>query len=283
MNEIILNRLKNYKIGNIDDQKLALREIIQEITLAGLWRSKFFEKAAFYGGTALRILYGLDRFSEDLDFTLLEPQSNFSLNHYNSAILNELSAYDFEVSIENYPKRSAIESAFVKANTQLHLIKIYSAFKVAKKELLQIKYEIDTEPALNFETETKQHFWPFQFSVRTCNLSSLFAGKIHAILCRKRLHNIKGRDWYDFLWYTGRGSKVNLYYLDKKLRQSGEWKRKEILDLSSLKEMLISQINNLDIKAAKNDIYRFIRDKERLEAWSREAFQEAVKRISSSR
>lgn len=278
MNDVILDRLKNYKIKNINDQREALREIIQEIALLGLWRSKFFEKAAFYGGSALRILYGLDRFSEDLDFTLLGTRNDFSLSHYNKAIINELSAYGFEVSIENCSKtkNSSIESAFIKANTQLHLIKIYSNFKVAKNELLQIKFEVDTEPALDFETETKQFLWPILFSIKSCNLPSLFAGKIHALLCRKRVTNIKGRDWYDFLWYIGRGIKIHTPYLESKLRQSGVWIGSKKLDLTSIREMLGKQIESLDIEAAKKDISRFVKDTRRLDAWTKEAFIRAV-------
>ncbi len=74
--------LKTYDINNIYDRKNAMKEIMQEIVLCGLSRAGFFKKAAFYGGTALRIFYGLDRFSEDLDFSLETADPAFDLSAY---------------------------------------------------------------------------------------------------------------------------------------------------------------------------------------------------------
>src|SRR5690606_2410236 len=197
---------RQYNAKTPEQEKDALREIIQEIALLGLWRGKFFESAAFYGGTSLRILYGLDRFSEDLDFTLLAPQGNFNLSSYLGSVRTELTAFGFDVTVESKEKKTLtpIDSAFIKAGTATHLLKVGSSFKATKSELLKVKLEVDLNPAAGFGTEAKQFFWPQAFSVTTCDLPSLCAGKLHATFCRERIRNVKGRDFYDFLWYVGR-------------------------------------------------------------------------------
>jgi predicted nucleotidyltransferase component of viral defense system len=119
MNEIIQGMLKKYAPRSPMEHERALCEILQEIALVGLWRGKFFEQAAFYGGTALRILYGLDRFSEDLDFTLLHPNAHFTWSHYAKSLVEELQAYGFNVELIEKKKsiESAIKSAFLKTKT----------------------------------------------------------------------------------------------------------------------------------------------------------------------
>src|SRR5438309_3791037 len=123
MNPAILSMLDRYKCVTAQDYENALKEIIQEIALLGLWRAKFYEHAAFYGGSALRILYGLDRFSEDLDFTLLRPDKTFSLASYNQAIMDELRSFGFKVEVVTKTKKivSNIESAFIKADSKQQL------------------------------------------------------------------------------------------------------------------------------------------------------------------
>jgi len=139
-------------------RRQALGEIIQEIELLGLWRAKFFEHAAFYGGTALRILYGLDRFSEDLDFTLLAPAANFKLLTYCNSVREELAAYGFACEVEPKAKgtQTATESAFIKAETVVHQIKVGANIRGIKGELLKVKFEVDTSPAMGFNTQVKQ-------------------------------------------------------------------------------------------------------------------------------
>jgi predicted nucleotidyltransferase component of viral defense system len=184
--EVVLERIRSYKARSLDAHRQALREIVQEIALLGLWRAKFFEHAAFYGGTALRILYGLDRFSEDLEFTLVRSDPRFSLGAYGRAVKGELTACGFDVTLQVKERTSAIESAFVKTNTLHHLIRIASALKTHRGEVLSVRLEVDTDPALGFTTEAKQFFWPILFSVTSCDLPSLFAGKLHATGHRRR-------------------------------------------------------------------------------------------------
>lgn len=282
MNEIIKQRFRMYPIKTAEHEKDALREIIQEIALLGLWRAKFFEHAAFYGGTALRILYGLDRFSEDLDFTLLVPNSDFKLQPYCNGVREELVAYGFTAEVETKDKKTqtTTDSAFIKADTAIHLIKVGAKFKATKGELLKVKFEVDTFPALGYQTEAKQFFWPQAFSVNTCNLPSLFAGKLHATFCRDRIANVKGRDFYDLIWYVGRGVKPNFTYLEAKLRQSENWPKDQPFNAATFRKWAIAKIENLDIAAAKRDVERFIPDRAILDGWSRELFIAAIERIS---
>ena len=281
MNDVVRERLKSYKSKTAQQEKDALREIIQEITLLGLWRGKFFEHAAFYGGTALRILYQLDQFSEDLDFTALSKTDGNVLSGYIHAVKSELQAYGFEVKVERKLKSDdrATDSAFVKADTELHLLAVGSMFHGQKGETLKVKFEIDTDPAEGFTTEAKPFFWPQVFSVLTCDLPSLFAGKLHATFCRKRVNNIKGRDWYDFLWYVGRGIKPNYTYLESKMRQSGNWSVTSEFTPITFKAWAKDQLTNFDIEAAKQDIRRFINDPRSLDGWSKDAFYAAIDRL----
>ena len=198
--------LDTYKPANKEEALQALREIMQEIALAGLQRSGFFEKAAFYGGTALRIFYGLDRYSEDLDFSLLETGSGFLLDKYLDAILAEFNALGMQVSVREKQKtiQNNIESAFLKSETiwkELVLEGVVPQNGLEQKANIRIKLEVDTEPPLGFETEEKLLLRPFSFYVKCFTISNLFAGKMHALLFRKWKNNVKWRDWYDMEWY----------------------------------------------------------------------------------
>lgn len=196
--------LKKYHCLTETDYINALKEIFQEIALLGLWRSKFFEYAAFYGGTSLRILFGLDRFSEDIDFTLLHKNKNFDLEKYNQAIKTEINSFGFEVEVSKKikTKQSNIQSAFIKANMIRQLLEIEISPEISKyihaRNSMIIKMEVDTDPPGFFSTESKKLLLPIPFSVLTLKREDLFAGKIHALLCRQWQIRIKGRDWYDF-------------------------------------------------------------------------------------
>ncbi|MCX6125661.1 MAG: nucleotidyl transferase AbiEii/AbiGii toxin family protein [Proteobacteria bacterium] len=276
MSDLILMRMRTFKSKNIDEERQALREVIQEAALAGLWRSKFFEHAAFYGGTALRIFHGLDRFSEDLDFTLLHRASGFRLKNHLKAVEQELSAIGFSSSVVSKNDGDVIESAFVKAGTLQHLILIKSPFKAHRDELLQVKIEIDTDPALGFTTEARTCTWPYLYTVKTCDIPSLFSEKLHALLCRKVVRNVKGRDWYDFLWYLAQKTPFNRSYLEAKLIQSDVKISGSDLELKQVVELVHDKIDHLDIKAAKADIERFIRNPRQLDGWSPESLKSAA-------
>jgi predicted nucleotidyltransferase component of viral defense system len=271
--EKIEQMLKRYELNTIHDHENALKEIIQEIVLLGLWRSKFYEKAVFYGGSALRILYKLDRFSEDLDFSLIAPKKDFNMKKYLGAIKSELELWDFEVFTEEKNKKngSTINSAFIKANTLIHLLKIDVNLKTHKNAVMKIKLEVDQDPAIGFTSELKYHLHPIPFTIKTMALPGLFAGKMHALLCRTRRTNIKGRDWYDLIWFVKNNIPCDLYYLKNKMAQTGHIDVSEALTKEKLIEFLSGKIKEIDFDLAKSDVEPFLKNlgqREELSLWS---------------
>jgi predicted nucleotidyltransferase component of viral defense system len=285
MNEAVARMLERYDNHSLEDHLQALREILQEIALLGLWRSKFFDKAAFYGGTALRILYGLDRFSEDMDFSLLSPMDDFGLSAYTNALQKELAAFGFDVRIDQRPKsaESAVQSAFLKANTLNQLLVIETSEELLKMvhrgQVLKIKLEIDTDPPPEFDTHTRYLLQPIPFAVRTYTLPDLFAGKMHAILCRRWKKRVKGRDWYDLVWYAANHPELHLAHLEQRMRQSGHWKDRQQLTPERFKQLLSQAIDKLIIDQARKEVEAFVRDPKSLAIWSQEFFQDIADRI----
>lgn len=285
MNDAVRQMLLKYELTAQDDYIRALREILQEIALLGLWRSKFFEQAAFYGDTALRILYGMDRYSEDLDFSLLNPDKSFDLNIYSRALRKELLAYGFEVQVEPIRKSadSAVQSAFLKANTRNQLLKIKIsediALRIPKGQLLKIKLEVDTDPPPGFSTESRYLLLPIPFFVRAYALPDLFAGKVHALLFRQWKLRIKGRDWYDFVWFAANHPQLHLAHLEERMRQMGHWTQARALTSKALHTMLTEKINSLDINKAQREVELYVKNRESLSVWSREFFHSVAARI----
>lgn len=282
MNEAVKSMLGRYELRQATDYENALKEIIQEIALLGLWRAKFFERAAFYGGSALRILHGLDRFSEDLDFSLLAPDARFPLERYLKAVESELTAFGFSVTVEKKTKsaKSAIESAFIKGNTAHNLLVVEAAPAVVGTphpgKQLKIKVEVDTDPPGAFTTEAKYLFTPIPFSVVVYAPPSLFAGKMHAILCRNWGTRVKGRDWYDLLWYVGRKTPLDLAHLEARMRQTGHYDGKGALTEKRFRALLAERIAALDIGQARRDVMPLLRDARSADAWSKELFTAAA-------
>lgn len=285
MNQAVVEMLTKYRIKTPTDAENALKEIIQEIALLGLHRANFFEKAAFYGGTALRILYDLPRYSEDLDFTLLKKDKKFSLQPYFSAVEKELDAYGFTVDVMSVDKKNKneIESAFIKANTKTHLLKIESLKSFGPiaqtNSRLQIKFEVDTEPVTHFEFEPRYLLTPTSFPVISLKKPDLFAGKLHALLFRKWKTRVKGRDFYDFVWYLKNQVPVKLSYLREKSVQSGHIKPSDLKTESDLKYMLYKRFKSIDFEDAKKDIRPFIKDSKELDVWSKDFFEQIAEKI----
>ena len=279
--------LKRYSINTAEDYYQALREIMQEIALAGLYRGGFFEKAAFYGGTALRIFYQLDRFSEDLDFSLLKKDKDFSLDPYFSAIEKEFHALGIEVEIKTKQKqiKTAVESAFLKSDTSIHILQLQStnnqAWAEKTKRPIKIKFEVDTQPPLGFATEEKLLLQPFSFYVKCYQISDLFAGKLHALLYRSWKNRIKGRDWYDFEWYIRQGSPVHLEHFLQRAHQSGDLTDQNSISLQDIQVLLQHRIQEIDFEQAKQDVFPFIRKSSVLDIWSKKYFSELALQLTS--
>ena len=285
MHDAVRGMLNRYTCQTRDDYVNALREILQEIALLGLWRSKFFEHAAFYGGTALRVLHGLDRYSEDLDFSLLEPDESFSLGAYGEALKREIASFGFSVDCEHRKKCAStpIDSAFLKTRTYKQLIVVEAAGSLLRDlspaKRLKIKLEIDTDPPAGFQTEAQFVLQPIPFSVRVYSLPDLLAGKLHAILCRKWKRRVKGRDWYDLVWYAGRHPEVRISHLESRMRQSGDYTEDGELTSEKLHELLARAVEGLDVEQVRREVAPFVRDQRAVDVWSRTFFGTIAERI----
>lgn len=287
MQQVLSQMLSKYQINNIEDKKNAIKEIVQEVVLCGLSRGGFFKEAAFYGGTALRIFYGLDRFSEDLDFSLTTQNPNFDLTKYFPFIENETKSLGLDFSVTEKTKSfdSNIKSAFLKGNTKEHIMTFYEnsedAKFINKDEAIRIKFEVDVNPPVGATYETKFGLLPSPYQVRLYDLPSLFAGKIHACLCRNWHSRIKGRDFYDYVFFLSIGAKVNLENLKAKLVQSKFISEDYDLTIENLKSLLNERFENLNFQQAKEDVLPFVRDKLKLDLWSEEFFKEITKNLKA--
>lgn len=259
----------------------ALREIMQEIALAGLSRSDFFKRAAFYGGTALRIFHGLDRYSEDMDFSLLAADRHFSLEPYFPAVQKEFDSLGLQVSLRQKIKRrpSPIESAFLKTETlweELVLEDVVRQTGIRSNKNVKIKIEVDRNPPMNFNTEERLLLRPFSFYVKCFDLPSLFAGKMHALLFRKWKNRVKGRDWYDMEWYIRKGVSLNLTHFLQRAKDTGDW-TKDTITKEEFMALLQDKIRSTPPERVIEDVRPFVKDLTSLEIWSREYFLDLVK------
>ena len=285
MNSIMEEMINAYNATTLDERKNAVKEVIQEVVLCGLSRARFFDKAAFYGGTALRIFYGLDRFSEDLDFSLKQPDKNFDLSAYFPMLQKEVAAFGLDLKIEEKEKtmESNIKSAFLKGNTLEHMLMFYAnadfSTAVSKKELLKIKFEVDVNPPSGATFEHKYSLRPSPYEVALFDVPSLFAGKIHAVLCRGWKSRVKGRDLYDYVFYLQKGATVNLQHLQQRLIQSGAWEESKQLTLCELKKLLCERFESIDYENAKIDVQDFIKDKSQLNLWSSAFFKSITENL----
>ena len=285
MQQILEQMLRSYEPQTSTDKKNAIKEIIQEIVLCGLSRAGFFKHAAFYGGTALRIFYGLDRFSEDLDFSLMAPES-FDLSEYLPALEKEIRSYGLNFKAEEREKTvdSAVQSAFLKGNTKEHILLFYAddrlARSIAPNELIKVKFEIDTNPPPFAGFEHRYRLLPSPYEICLYDHPSLFAGKVHAVLCRAWKNRIKGRDLYDYVFYLSRNMPVNLQHLEARLRQSEFLETEAPLDIVQLKGLLRARFATIDYDQAKQDVLPFIKDSNKLAVWSQDFFDQITENLA---
>ncbi len=271
--QMIQQRLLNYNCKTDVEEQQAIREITQEVVLAALGRGDFFKHALFQGGTCLRIFYGLNRFSEDMNFILREATPDFQLKDHIKHLTDELAAYGYNIQITDRDKADAtVKKAFLKDDSLGKVIDLRHAKPAGPMAIIRIKLEVDTNPPSGSGHELKYLDFPFVSSVAVQDRPSLFAGKIHALLCREY---IKGRDWYDFIWYTGNRTGINYDFLTSAINQLGPWQGQSItVDKAWLLNELERKIVSMNWKQAAEDVRRFVRVAEQpsLDLWSKELF-----------
>lgn len=277
MKTIIQQMIEEYNPKNNEERKNAIKEVMQEIVLCSLSKANFFNEAAFYGGTALRIFYGLDRFSEDLDFSLLIKNPQFDLSKYFPLLEKNIKSFGLNVEIQRKEKtkNSDIQSAFLKGDTIEHFLLFYPDNQVQginKNDKIKIKFEIDTCPPGLATYETKFKLLPIPYSVKLYDEASLFSGKLHAVICRSWKNRVKGRDLYDYVFYLMRKTQFNLPHLREKLIESNFISANEQCTLADIKRMLIDRFNDIDFQQAKDDVIPFIKNPDVLELWSKDFF-----------
>ncbi len=265
--------LARYEIKTNDDYINAQHEVMQQIALAGLYRGGFFNKAAFYGGTCLRIFYGSQRFSEDMDFSLLQPEANFHLENYFGAVVNEFKALGRDVIISKKQKKSQtnVESAFLKDDTAIYHLQ----FRTERQ--IKIKIEVDIVPPSGFTTENKLLLLPFSFMTRCYTLPDLYAGKMHAFLFRTWKNRVKGRDWYDFEWYVRNAIALNFQHFRQRTIQFGSLDQE--LTQQDFRKLLKAKISKTNIDQVKADVRPFIKNPGELDIWTAEYFIQMVDMI----
>lgn len=263
-NEIFDNMLSRYDLTTEQHKRNAIFEVNQQVILAGLYAGGFFESAAFYGGTCLRIFHGLQRFSEDMDFSLLAQDENFDFTKYFPAIVDAFAMVGREVEIKKKDKKNfgKVESAFLKDNTDVYDV----TFQMEKS--IKIKIEVDMCPPLNFNTEQKLLLQPHSFMTRCFALPDLFAGKMHALVYRAWKNRVKGRDWYDFEWHVRHNVSLDFAHLTERCRQFNN----EEITPESFKAKLMERLATADIKQVKADVLPFVRNPKELDIWSNDYF-----------
>lgn len=285
MNEALIQLMDHYRGRTPGRPEDRLREVVQHLTLLALWRSGFYHQAAFYGGTALRIFHGLDRFSEEMDFSLVSPDPAFDLSPHLDAIEQELTGFRLSFRVEQKKKAAdtGIESAFLKGNTAKNLLIIDAnmarAGTVHRHLMCKIKLEVDIDPPPEARFEMKTLLTPIPFQVKLYTLPDLFAGKLHAILCRSWKSRVKGRDYYDLVWYIGRNIPCHLEQLRARMIQSGHMKFDEKLDRDELIRRLRERFERVNVQQAADDVRPFIQDPDALKLWNKHFFHDLVNKL----
>lgn len=271
---IVEQMLSKYDIISKEDIRNAMRETFQEIALLGLYSGGFFEKATFYGGTCLRIFYNLPRFSEDLDFSLLQKNENFNIENYFRHIIDEFEALGIQITTKKIKKNenSEVDTAFL--NIDMNQFKNTQNIKSIK-----IKMDVDKNPPLHFQTEAKTLLMPKSFNIQTMTLPNLYASKMHAFLFRGWKERVKGRDWFDFEWYVKNNVPLNLEHLYYRMKHCGNISS-EYITQDEVKELILARIESLDIQRAIDDIRMFIKNPKELEIWDKDYFKFLASKIS---
>lgn len=267
-NDIYDNMLSVYDLSTEQQKRNAVCEVNQQVILAGLYNGGFFDVAAFYGGTCLRIFHGLQRFSEDMDFSLLAPADEFDFTRYFQPIMDEFAIVGRDVEIKKKDKKNfgRVESAFLKDNTDVYDV----SFQTDRS--IKIKIEVDTQPPLNFRTEQRLLLQPHSFMTRCFSLPDLFAGKMHALVYRSWKNRVKGRDWYDFEWYVRHGIPLGFTHFAERAAQFNG----EVIEREPFIARLKEKLSSADMNQVKSDVLPFVRNPKDLDVWSNDYFVQLV-------
>jgi len=278
MKDLIQNKLGRYNLTCAEDELMALKEITQEVALYSLQKAGFFRKACFIGGTSLRILHGVSRFSEDLDFSTNTNDSEFDLEYYLGRAMNDMNAFGYDLSINKKDlDDKAVKSRFLKDDSIKKVLTFQ--YKQDSRQKIKIKVEIDTNPPLGANRVVEYIDFPEDFSIASFDLPSLMSGKIHALLCRPYP---KGRDWFDFLWYISNKVSPNLLFIKNALFQLGPWKEEDInVDISFVKKELLAKIMLLNFDDIRDDAQKFLmKEKAKsLDMWGRDLFENKINKL----
>jgi len=279
--KIIQQRFDAYHCRSQQEEENALREISQEVALAALSRGDFFKKAAFQGGTCLRIFYGLERFSEDIDFILKNGDQGFSFEPYIKNMAMEFRSYGYRLEVLDRSKaKDIVKKCFLKDDSLGKVLNLTHLKGMTNMRKIKIKLEVDTNPPAGSGFENKFLDFPFPFSVALQDMPSLFAGKSHALLCREYT---KGRDWYDFVWYISHQVKVNWEFLASAINQQGPWKGQNLkVDRDWYMTEMVKKIEEIDWEAIREEMLRFLTPSamKGLDVWGKEFLLDRLQKMT---
>jgi predicted nucleotidyltransferase component of viral defense system len=284
MSNIFLDEIKKYSITTMGEEELAASELLQKIILAGLSETDFFTKASFHGGTALRIFHGLNRYSQDLDFSLIKNEGKFEWGRYLARVRDRMKEYGS--SLELYEKTGRDHPVVIAEIRDISIGRMLDfewATRIEHPKKIMVKLEMDTNPPGGSCSVNSNIGFPYACTVRLYDMPSLFAGKAHALLCRDYGEYVKGRDWYDFLWYVDKQTEPNYQYLSNALHRSGPWKGQNIkANRTWLEKAIKEKITGLNIEGVKRDVIRFVHPAERdkVNAWGQDTFLRSLDRFT---
>lgn len=280
INDIFYNGIKKYNPNTIIEIKNAMREVLQDIILVSMGKSDFFDSCVFYGGTSLRIFRELPRFSEDLGFTLIIDK-NIILDNYIQFIRKELNSFGIEhtISLKQKNIETTVESVYIDFNLKFLFDISYSEYsnQIIDNEILSIKVELEKKHFPGGNTELKILTYPSFSQIRTFDLETLFASKLLAVLKRQWKTRIKGRDFYDYLFYISLGTKVNLLFLENGLKQFGYLNKDDSFTIDTLKNELKKKFELIDFEKAKEDVRPFISSNDRfIDSFNKDIFLSTI-------
>lgn len=280
---IFEERIRQYAPGDALEQENVLKELLQQCILTSLSRAGFFTRAMFHGGTCLKIFHGLTRFSEDLDFLLINEDQSFSWEPYLKAVVGDMEEFGIKFQvIERSKTDDTVKKTFIKTDSIGTIIIFDLPFDRDSRKHLRVKLEVDTKPPQGSAAETHFLTFPSAASISTQTLQCGFALKLHALLCRTY---DKGRDWYDFVWYVSRRMHPDMGLMKNAMIQSGPWKGMSDVsfDVEWLKKELSGRIDKIDWKIMRSDVERFLprREQESLNLWRPDFFLYHVEQVRS--